>query len=201
MRKLLLALGATFLVLLGTGLYQAFRYVPSPASAWGARHATAVDRGLLYDATEVGHRWGAYAFCALAVAVIIVWILREQSSTRATLIAVVVLTVLALATIAQVITGRGIRWNQLALWAVTVGSGIKGVAGFDAKVKYVLIGGDELSWSEFSTRVFLHLVLFPVGLILVGGVLWFLSTRNARRRIAPHVRDTPDTDEMVEAAT
>ena len=37
MRKLLVALSATFVVLVVTGLYQAFRYRPTAASVWGTQ--------------------------------------------------------------------------------------------------------------------------------------------------------------------
>ena len=209
MRKLLLALGATFVVLLGTGLYQAFRYRPYAAQPWNRIGRSGSTSGVLYDLTELVHRIGAYVFAALVVAVIVAWIVRARGTTRSTFISVVVLTVLALATLAQLITGRGIRWTQLALWAVRVGTDIRGVVGFD-HVKYVLFGSQELSWSEFSTRVFLHLVLFPIGLVLCGAVLWFLSVRDDRRLAAlggspddpdGNDHDTPLDAEATEAST
>ena len=48
MRKLLVAWGATFVVLLATGVDQAFRYRPN------------ADAGVVYDATELVHRVGAF---------------------------------------------------------------------------------------------------------------------------------------------
>lgn len=171
MRKLLVALGATFVVLLGTGLYQTWRYSPRGT-------------GFAYDATEVVHRIGAWVFVALVVAVVAAWIARSRGTGRSTFIAVLVLVVLALATVAAVITGRGIRWDNLALWAVTVGSEIRGVVGLHGVMFVAFAGGPTLSWDEFSTRVFLHLVVFPVGIVVCGGVLWFLSVRDDRRRAA-----------------
>jgi len=170
-RKLLLALGATFVVLLGTGLDQAFRYRPALASP-----------GFWYDATEWTHRVTAYVFCALVFVVVVTRIVRMRDSTRSSLITVVVLTVLALVSLAEIITGRGIRWTQLAVRTIAVdhSGDIRGVVGLD-HVKYVLVGTTEVPWDEYSTRVFLHLVLFPIGLVLCGAVLWFLSVRDDRR--------------------
>jgi quinol-cytochrome oxidoreductase complex cytochrome b subunit len=168
-RKLLVALGATFGVLLVTGLYQAFRYRPVGAL------------GFWNDATELVHRIGAYVFAALVVAVVVAWILGPRDTGRSRFIAVVVLVVLALATLAAIVTGGDIRWDQLALSRLSVGSGPRGVFLPDG-VKFVLLGTDALSPSEFSSRVFLHLVVFPVGLLVCGGVLWFLSVRGDRRR-------------------
>jgi len=194
-RKLVVALAATFAVLLATGIYQAYRYVPSWAPAPGSGSSKPADHGFVYDATETIHRVGAWVFCALVVAVVVVWVRRELGTTRSKFISVVVLAVLALATLAQMITGRGLRWSQLALWAVTAGSK-KGVR-FGSEVKFVIIGTKELSASEFSTRVFLHLVLFPIGIVLCGVVLWFLSTKWRRRGLqsGPERRNFGDDDE------
>jgi len=166
--------------------------------------------GVLYDGTELVHRWSAYVFCALVFTVVLLWILRTRGSTRSTFMAVVVLTVLALATLAEVITGRGLRWIQLALHVADLPRGDSGgVVGLD-DVKHVLVGTTEVPWDEFSTPVFLHLVLFPIGLVLCGAVLWFLSARDDRRLAAlagsPDASDGNDDDttldtEATEAST
>jgi hypothetical protein len=158
-------------VLLGTGLYQAFRYHP----AGGA--------GFWPDATEIVHRVGAFVFGAIAFLVVAVWVRRRRAATRAALITVVVLSVLVLATVAEVITGRGIRWTQVGMRLENLRPVVRGVVGMD-HIEFVRIGTTELSTSEFSSRVFLHLILFPVGLVIVGGVLWFLSVRDDRRNAA-----------------
>jgi hypothetical protein len=169
-RKLLVALGATFVVLLGTGLYQAFRYHPAHAS------------GIWYDATEIVHRVGAFVFAALAFALVVTWARRAHATTRSTFISLVVLSVLVLATVAEIITGRGLRWTQVGMRIENLRPVVRGVVGM-GHVEFVRIGATELARSEFSSRVFLHLILFPVGLLLVGGVLWFLSVRDDRRRV------------------
>ena len=186
MRRLLLALGATFLVLLGTGLYQAWRYVPPAGRAWPRGSAHWYDRGFVDGATEIMHRIGAWVFVGLAAAVVVAWILRTRGTGRSKFLAVVVLMVLLLAAVAELITGPGLRWDQLAPRAVTSGAGAnpRGVFLPD-EAKYVIIGTTELAPSEFSTRVFLHVVLFPVGFVICGGVLWFLAVRDDRRRAAP----------------
>jgi hypothetical protein len=182
-RKLLLALGATFVVLLGTGLYQAFRYHPARAS------------GFWYDATEIGHRVGAFVFAAIAFVLVVLWVRRLLGTTRSALITVVVLSVLVLATVAEIITGRGIRWTQVGMRLENLRPVVRGVVGMD-DVEFVRIGATELARSEFSSRVFLHLILFPIGVLLVGGVLWFLSVRDDRRRAA--LRGSPNATDGIE---
>ena len=197
MRKLLLALGATFVVLLATGLYQAFRYHPAHAS------------GFWYDATEIVHRVGAFVFAAIAFVLVVLWVRHSLATSRSALITVVVLSVLVLSTVAEIITGRGLRWTQVGMRVEHLRPAVRGVVGLD-DVEFVRIGATELARSEFSSRVFLHLILFPVGIVLVGGVLWFLSVRDDRRRAVPvgssggtdgNDDDTDLDDDLAEAPT
>jgi quinol-cytochrome oxidoreductase complex cytochrome b subunit len=76
-------------------------------------------------------------------------------------------------------TGYLLPWDQLALWAVTAGTGIKGAqAIFDAPVKYILIGSREVSVSTYRFWAIAHVVLGL--LVAAAAVLAWLRTRVSR---------------------
>jgi len=162
-RKLLIALCATFVVLVGTGVYQAFRYHPREDSS-----------------VSTVHRWSAYLLVALLLATAVVHAMRarpslgKQASAWST--ANLALAVVAVAAVAGIVTGPMLQWDQLALSAVTVDKHIDGVL-WSENVKYILRGSQELGLSEFRRDVWLHILVFP--LIAAGGlgVLWYNLTR------------------------
>jgi hypothetical protein len=71
-----------------------------------------------------------------------------------------------------------VKWDQLALRAVTVGTGIHGLwyAAFNHEVRFVLIDGAEVDQSSFAPWAVVHLVVpFLVLAALVTG--WLASRR------------------------
>lgn len=80
------------------------------------------------------------------------------------------------------------RWEQLALWAVTVGSEINGLwyAAFSDEVRFVLVAGrGEVPPSDLAPWVTVHL-LAPVLALLLAAVAWKAvePPRPGRRSIA-----------------
>lgn len=74
-----------------------------------------------------------------------------------------------------------VKWDQVALRAVTVGENLRGLwfAGFDDGVRFVLVGGVEVAPSTFALWVVVHL-LAP--LVAVAGVV---AATIAGRRASP----------------
>lgn len=75
-----------------------------------------------------------------------------------------------------IITRPLVEWDQLALWSVTVGQDLGGywLAGFDNKVRFVLIENQELSQGEYVQTLIVHLgapIVGGVALMVVGAVL------------------------------
>jgi quinol-cytochrome oxidoreductase complex cytochrome b subunit len=68
--------------------------------------------------------------------------------------------VLALVLVAS-FTGNLLPYEQLALWAVTTGDSIQGVwlAAFDDRVRFVLVGGVEVSQATYQRWFLAHLGL------------------------------------------
>lgn len=83
------------------------------------------------------------------------------------------------AVVAASFTGYLLPWDQLALWSVTVGSDVDGVwsAAFDDGVRFVLVGGAEISPSTYRFWVIAHL-----GLALAAVVALVILVRQGRRR-------------------
>lgn len=77
------------------------------------------------------------------------------------------------AVVAASITGFLLPWDQLGLFAVTVGD-LDGVwhAAFDDGVRFVLIGGAEISPSTYRRSVIAHFGLGAAAVVLVGALLW-----------------------------
>lgn len=79
---------------------------------------------------------------------------------------------LFLASVALVYTGLLLPWEQLALWAVTIGTNIKGLFTlFGDEVRYVLINGVEVSTGTLRAWFVVHALVLPIAF---GALLWRL---------------------------
>src|SRR5262249_4622416 len=81
--------------------------------------------------------------------------------------------VVLVAAVAAIITGPDLRWDQLALRSVRVGTNVEGVFWGSLSVKWVLRGFHEVSLGDYRRTVWLHVLLFPV--LAWGGIggLWY----------------------------
>ena len=95
------------------------------------------------------------------------------------------LTVLAAAAVvASVAVGlrssKGLRWNALALWAVTIGSNYHGIwqPAYGKAIRFVLIDG-EVSPDDYRRRVAAHLLGTPA-LLAAAALLLVITLWRAR---------------------
>jgi quinol---cytochrome c reductase cytochrome b subunit, bacillus type len=179
LRRLVFAGAALLAVLLVTGLYLTFRYRPSDTF-------TNEGRGFVLDATAVVHRVAAYALLVVAAAVGVLGIIAVwKSSIARRLAGAAAAGFLTIAALAAVVSGALLPWDQLALWAVTVGSGhdrFRGVLDFGYGVKYVLIGTSEVSPSTYSRAVWIHILVIPIVLVIAAAAV--VRVAGMRRRSA-----------------
>jgi quinol---cytochrome c reductase cytochrome b subunit, bacillus type len=167
-------------VLAVTGVWLWFRYVPSASSAWPGTRAPATDESWI----RTTHRLVSFLVVTLAVTALALVIGRRVRSGVRGIVAATGVLVTALA---AAITGYLLPWDQLALWAVTVGSDIRGVqAPFRAEVKYILIGSHEVSPGTYRLWAVAHVVLG----VLVAATLvlvWLRSRAGdvSRRPLSP----------------
>lgn len=194
---LLAAAAAEFVLLAVTGVFLVLFYRPSAAHAWGdlrGSQSTAVTAG---QAVRIVHRLTASAMvltvvaaAGLALTLAIARSLRSRGSamTAAAWVAMAVVGLFAS------FTGYLLPWDQLALWAVTVGSDMMGfmpIIRHSDVVQYVLIGGAQISVNTLRAWLFVHILVIPAVLIALGTLAaWRLVGRRAETTEPADV--TPD---------
>jgi hypothetical protein len=96
---------------------------------------------------------------------------------------------LLVATLGGSFSGGLLAWDQVALWAVTVGADFKGFTKIVSgdNVRSVIIGSKEISTGAFTTWFWVHTVVIPVVVLALGIAL----LRGGRARV--------DEDEPVRA--
>jgi hypothetical protein len=64
-------------------------------------------------------------------------------------------------------TGYLLPWDQLALWAVTVGTNMMGYTPvFGSQVRFVLLGGVEIGTDTLLRWYVLHVLMFPFVIVI-----------------------------------
>lgn len=70
-------------------------------------------------------------------------------------------------------TGGLIAWELVGLVAVTEGGSYQGVIGpLTEDIRFVVVGGAEVTPATYATWVVVHLVVLPLVAALLTGVLW-----------------------------
>jgi quinol-cytochrome oxidoreductase complex cytochrome b subunit len=181
-RVCLALLGVTIAVLAATGIWLWFRYVPTAARGWPHPAGGSTSESWV----QVTHRVASWIAIALGVVTLVLLIGRRVASGGRGIVAGLGLGVTVAA---ASFTGFHLAWDQLALWAVTVGNDMRGVqAIFDARVKYVLLGSREVSPGTYRFWAIAH-VVFGV-LVCVALVLAWLRTRPDRPAVP--ISDDPE---------
>jgi len=169
-------LGVTSLVLfaslIASGVYLMFFYVPSPTTAY-------TDIVFLQTNVAFGqyirnvHRWSAHLM-VLAVAAHMARMFYRGAYKPPREFNWVIGVVLLVLTLLLSFTGYLLPWDQLAYWAVTVGSSMADFVPFVGKtVREMLIGGTEVGAPTLLRFYVLHVTVLPtlvVGLIMIH--LW-----------------------------
>jgi quinol-cytochrome oxidoreductase complex cytochrome b subunit len=174
------ALAIEFFVLAATGLFLVLEYRPEVSQSW--RDVATVSSGThLWSIARLVHRTASALFLATAfgTAVVVALGFRGNRTRRLDLFFGIGLLPLALF---GSLTGYLLPWDQLALWAVTVGTNMRGYRPvFGHQVKFVLMGGVEVGRDTLVRWLFTHLL---VGGPLVGAFIvaaWW-PLRRANRR-------------------
>ncbi|MBK5287496.1 MAG: cytochrome bc complex cytochrome b subunit [Acidimicrobiia bacterium] len=161
-----------FAILLVTGLYLMFVYTPSVGSAYGdmQRLKTGVGFGQLVRNV---HRWSAHLM-VLVVFLHMVRVFYAGAYKHPREFNWVLGLWLLLLTLGFSFTGYLLPWDQLAYWAVTVGTNlVQYVPLIGGQVQNLLIGGDQIGQSTLLRFYALHVAVLPSLLVLVLGVhIW-----------------------------
>ena len=183
-RLMLRVLLAELAVLAATGTALFFVYRPTAAQAWDDLAGTADDgltvAGVLRAVHQVTSVLALVTVLATAVLVSIEPCNRWRRGRSVGLGGGMALAVLAASG-----TGFLLPWDQFALWAVTVGSDMKGYLPlFGDEVRFVLLGGREIGKGTLLRWVFVHIV---VGGPVAGGLVAWGLRRVRRGRTVPPV--------------
>lgn len=161
-----------FIILTVTGVLLMFYYVPAPEHAY----QNMKDLEFVVSAGQVlrnMHRWAAHLM-VLFVALHMCRVFYTASYKPPREFNWEIGVVLFLMTLGLSFTGYLLPWDQLAYWAITVGTNIASYAPIvGAKVKFLLLGGNVVGGSALLRFYVLHVMVLPIAaLVLIAVHLW-----------------------------
>lgn len=161
-----------FLALSVTGMLLMFYYTPAVEHAYGdiVRLQTQVPFGQLLRNL---HRWGAH----LMVIVVVLHMARvfyTGAYKPPRQFNWVIGVLLLLLTLGASFTGYLLPWDQLAYWAITVGTSVAGYAPVGGELaRRFLLGGPEIGQPALTRFYALHVIFIPLGIALFTSLhLW-----------------------------
>ena len=158
-----------FILLTITGIFLMFYYRPTAPAAYQ-------DIELLSTSVAFGslvrnmHRWGAHLM-VLTVFLHMSRVFYHGAYKPPREFNWVIGVVLLLLTLLLSFTGYLLPWDQLALWAVTVGSNMAGFTPvFGNGVKFALLGGVEVTGATLLRFYVLHVLFLPFVIVIFMAV-------------------------------
>ncbi len=158
-----------FIILVVTGILLMFYYVPSTTQAYDRMLDL---RGTVAFGTFLRnmHRWGAHAMVA-AVFLHMCRVFFTGSYKKPREFNWVIGVVLFLLTLFSSFTGYLLPWDQLAFWAITVGTAIAGYAPLiGGDIKFLLLGDTTVGQEALLRFYVLHIAVLPIVITLLVSV-------------------------------
>jgi quinol-cytochrome oxidoreductase complex cytochrome b subunit len=155
-----------FVILSVTGLALMLYYVPHPPEAYRSMKDLqfVVTFGVILRNM---HRWSAHAM-VLVVFLHMCRVFWTGSYKQPREFNWVVGVALLLLTLGLSFTGYLLPWDQLAFWAITVGSNIAAYApAVGDQVKFLLLGGHVIGSMTLLRFYVLHCVMLPIAMLLL----------------------------------
>ena len=163
---------ATFLMLVLTGVLLMLYYHPSVPQAYADMKDLqfAVSAGLFLRNL---HRWSAHAMVLLVFAHMFKVFYRGAYRAPREFNWVVGV-ILLLVTLFLSYTGYLLPWDQLAFWAITVGSNlISAVPVLGAKIRFLMLGGNSVNANALLRFYVLHCVILPfIAILFIAIHFW-----------------------------
>ena len=158
-----------FVLLTVTGIYLMFFYRPS-ADIGGAQaynDMLAIRNGVLFgDLVRNIHRWAAHLM-VLTVTLHMARVFYTGAYKPPREFNWVVGVILLFLTLGLSFTGYLLPWDQLSIWAVTVGTNLAGYSPLIAnQVRFLLLGGIEVGPATLLRWYVLHVLALPFVLVL-----------------------------------
>ena len=163
-------LGVASVVLFGilavTGIFLMFFYVPSPANAYGDIQ-TIQNEVAFGQFLRNSHRWSAHLM-VLAVAAHLARVFYRGAYKPPKEFNWVIGVVLLVLTLLLSFTGYLLPWDQLAYWAVTVGTAMAAwVPLIGDQIQELMLGGPTVGAPTLLRFYVLHVAVLPVALVSV----------------------------------
>ena len=155
-----------FLILTVTGILLMFYYVPATTQAYDRMLDL---RGSVAFGTILRnmHRWSAHGMVAI-VFLHLCRVFLTGSYKKPREFNWVVGVILFLLTLLLSFTGYLLPWDQLAFWAITVGTAIAGYAPIIGKdIQFLLMGGTSVGQEALLRFYVLHVAVLPAVLTLL----------------------------------
>ena len=155
----------TFLILVGTGIPLMFYYHPSVPQAYADTKDLqfVISSGMFLRNL---HRWSAHAMVFLVFAHLFKVFYRGAYRAPREFNWVVGV-ILLLVTLFLSYTGYLLPWDQLAFWAITVGSNIASAAPImGAKMRFLMLGGNVVNANALLRFYVLHCMILPLVAIM-----------------------------------
>jgi len=161
-----------FFVLFVSGMYLMFFYVPSVTEAYLNMHALSTSVAFGQFVRNV-HRWSAHLM-VLVVFLHLIRVFYAGAYRRPRQFNWVIGVGLLLCTLALSFTGYLLPWDQLAFWAVTVGTNVAGYTPLlGDQVRHLFLGGQDVTGATLLRFYVLHVYMVPALLMLLLGVhIW-----------------------------
>ena len=161
-----------FASLVISGIYLMFFYVPSPNSAYGNIQSLQTEVAFGQYIRNV-HRWSAHLM-VLAVAAHMARVFYRGAYKAPREFNWVIGVVLLVMTLLMSFTGYLLPWDQLAYWAVTVGTAMAGfVPVIGGTVEEILLGGPTVGSATLLRFYVLHVAVLPAAIVgLIAVHLW-----------------------------
>ena len=183
-----------FFILVATGILLMFYYVPSTTQAY--------DRMLdLRGTVAFGiflrnmHRWSAHGMVAMVfLHMCRVFLTGAYKKPRE--FNWVLGVILLLVTLFLSFTGYLLPWDQLAFWAITVGSSIAGYAPLiGQQMKFVLLGDTTVGQEALLRFYVLHVAVLPAVLVLLIAIHFWRIRKDGglSRPESPKAETRPET--------
>jgi quinol-cytochrome oxidoreductase complex cytochrome b subunit len=158
--------------LIASGIYLMFFYVPSPAQAYTNIQTIQTEVAFGQYIRNV-HRWSAHLM-VLAVSAHMARVFYRGAYKHPREFNWVIGVILLVLTLLLSFTGYLLPWDQLAFWAVTVGTEMAAYVPFmgDA-VQSILLGGGTVSSATLLRFYVLHVAVLPAAVVVTLMVhLW-----------------------------
>ena len=154
-----------FILLTITGIFLMFYYTPTAEVAYADMEALSTDVAFGSLVRNI-HRWGAHLM-VLSVFLHMSRVFYHGAYKPPREFNWVVGVILLFLTLFLSFSGYLLPWDQLALWAVTVGTNMAGFSPvIGDQVKFALLAGVEVSGSTLLRFYVLHVLAFPFILVI-----------------------------------